>query len=139
VAKVNGRTKEVAGKTYHLVAIRYEAALDLLVSGSRGPFWLVNGEFAEARMLPPQPEESPKGDPPHGVRLLWLRLPPDGQLEVLYGVTAPKPGASPAQLRQQLLKDGYRPFVADVAKLPAVQVQTAAELAERLPKAAKSP
>ena len=72
VAKVNGRTKIIAGRTYHLVAVRFDPLPLLSVSGSRGPFWIFDGGFGKARMRWVESKEL-KGDLPLGLQLSWLR------------------------------------------------------------------
>jgi hypothetical protein len=134
LAKVNGQSKVIADHTYHLVAVRFDPLPLLSVSGSRGSFWIVDGEFGKKQMRPLEPKEVLKGELPPGVLLTWLRLPAKGKVEVLFGVIAIDVNATPAEVRKQLLQAGCKPFIADVSKLPAVKAESAAKLAEQMRK-----
>jgi hypothetical protein len=132
VAKVNGRTKVIEDHTYHLVAVHYDPLPLLSISGSRGSFWIIDGEFGEARMYPVDPKEALEGKLPPGLGLVWLRLPAEGKVEMVFGVTAPKRKATPAEVRKLLIQAGYQPFIVEGNIIPAIQVENATELVEQM-------
>jgi hypothetical protein len=106
VAKVNGRTKVIEDHTYHLVAVHYDPLPLLSISGSRGSFWIIDGEFGEARMYPVDPKEALEGKP--------------------------KRKATPAEVRKLLFQAGYQPFIVEGNIIPAIQVENATELVEQM-------
>src|SRR5262245_24387180 len=85
LAKINGRTKEIEGRTYHLVAVQYDWRLHLLNSGATATVWLFNGKSESEAVRKVDPTEAPAGKLPPDVLLLWMQLPEQGDVEVLFG------------------------------------------------------
>jgi hypothetical protein len=137
VAKVDGKTKKVGGQDYHLVAIRVDPVIGLLGSGLIDPVLLVGGCHGKAVLAAGDKEkELEDGGCRYG--LLWLRLPDEGEIEVLWGALA-DPKEKEAGLRDRLIKAGYVPFKVDVRKLPVVKASDARDLLAALDKLAGQP
>ncbi len=141
VVKVNGKTKQFDGEKYHLVALQYDPIVDLLISGSTSVYWLINdkGRAETVRQVEladrlPGKLESPR--PGSVLLMMWLKLPAEGELEILVGavIVGPEKGE---QLRKKLLDYNYVPFTIDVSKIPDLKADTAEELSRELKKLAK--
>ena len=134
VAKVDGKTKTIDGKVYSLVAVRLDLSVHLLGSGLGSPVLVLSGHDGRAELEDGDKEGELSGTT--GPKLLWLRLPDDGAVEVVWGALAPAKGTD-AELRKQLVDAGYVPFKAEVKTMPVVKAGTAKELTAALDDLAK--
>jgi len=137
VAKVDGRTKRIDGKVYHLVAMKLDPSVFLLNTGLGSSVLLINGSHGKAA-LEDGDKERELQDRGHRIHLLWLHLPDKGEIEVLWGGLS-DPKEKDAELRVRLIKAGYAPFTVDVQKLPAVKAGDAKELVFALDKLTENP
>ena len=135
VAKVDGRTKKIDGQEYQLVAIKLEPHVLLLNSGLGASVLLINGCHGKTA-LEEGDKERKLDDGTYRVRLMWLRLPDTGEIEVLWGGLS-DPKEKDKELRARLVKAGYVPLAVDVEKLATVKAGNAKELASALDKLAE--
>ncbi len=134
VAKIDGKTKKLDGKVYHLAAIKLDPSVLLLNTGSGSSVLLVKGSVGKVA-LEEGDKERELEDAGHRYRLYWLRLPDTGEIEILWGGLSDPKEAEPV-LRERLIKAGYLPFKVDVQKLPVVKPGDAKELLSELDKLA---
>src|SRR5438105_1617812 len=102
VAKVGGKTKEIGGQVYQLIAVRLDPGILLLGSGLTNPVLLIEGSVGKAA-LEDGDKERELEDRAGRYRLFWLRLPGKGEIEVIWGALA-DPKEKDAELRDRLIK-----------------------------------
>ena len=67
---------------------------------------------------------------------MWLKLPAEGQLNLLYGLLDKSTGKA-GEDRRELMARGYEPYVIDVDKIPKVEAKAPGQLTEAITKVVK--
>jgi hypothetical protein len=135
LARVNGQTRKVEGKKYHLVALYCDPRVLLLGTNTTDVVWLVNGKPSRDWSVPLAEGDTLPGKEDLRFRLAWMALPDRGELEILLGpVHFDRPDIPPAVMRKQMLDGGFVPYTVGVEKVPSLQASTVEELAEGLEK-----
>jgi hypothetical protein len=136
VAKVDGKTKMIDGHIYHLVAIKLDARIWLQGTGLGSPVLAVEGNLGKTALADGDKERD-MAERAGGVEMLWLRLPEKGEIEVVWGALS-DPKESATELRDRLVKAGYKSFKIEVRKIPVVKADGKKELSAALDRLAKS-
>lgn len=136
VAWVGDRTRDIEGHRYRMMAVRYDPRPMALETDTTTTVWVINGSSFWALGRPVDAEDRPVGKLPADIGLMWLRLPLNGDLEMLFGVLryGPKeaPGRDPEADRRRLIARGCIPFTIAVANIPTVHAGSAEELARKI-------
>lgn len=142
VAKVAGKTKEIDGRTYQLLAVHRDPRVYMLGSGTTSMYWSLNGKV-EGDLVKDSTlfgtSDSLPGKVDIWVALFWVRLPEKGELEFVFGAAQLMPGEKKDTVPGLLVKSGYKPFKVDVKDLPEVAAGTAEEVSARVLKLGKGP
>jgi hypothetical protein len=135
LARVNGQSKKVDGRTYHLVALYFDPRVLLLGTNTTDVECLLNGKPLADWTLQPTADEKLPGASDLRLRLTWLALPEKGDLEVLFGpVHHDGSVLGPDGKRKQMREGGFVPYTVGVDRLPAVKATTVKQLAEAMEK-----
>lgn len=137
VAHIDGRTKEVDGIKYHLIAMRLHPMVPKRILDGGYSGWVINGQRGRDMMLPVEAHEQvTRESSGEWVLQQWIRLPASGDLEILTGVIdtfdiSAKELDNVETLRAELLKQ-YLPYKIKVEEIPPIQVFSVSDAVKKL-------